>query len=104
MEQCQAKLGFAPYPGTVNLEVLPEDLALWVEQKLTRGAILIPPDPAFCDAVCYPARIAGQVEAASITPHVPGYPEAKLELLAPINVTDALGLSLGQEVEVYFQS
>ena len=103
VEQCQAKLGFAPYPGTVNLEVLPEDVPLWGDLAARPGAVLIPPDPDFCDAVCHAVSIAGRLEGATITPHVDAYPVDKLELLAPVNVMQTLGLSLGQEVEVYFQ-
>ncbi|HLG72609.1 MAG TPA: DUF120 domain-containing protein [Chloroflexota bacterium] len=98
VEQCQAKLGFAPYPGTVNLEVLPEDLLLWNELKAKPGSILTPPDPAFCDAVCHKVTINGRLQAATITPHVPDYPANKLELLAPVNVMETLGLHLGQEL------
>ncbi|MFI5269424.1 MAG: DUF120 domain-containing protein [Chloroflexota bacterium] len=98
VEQCRTKLGFEPYPGTVNLEVLPEDTGLWQELKARDGAVLVPPDPAFCDATCHAVTIEGKLAAATITPHVESYPSDKLELLAPCNVVQALQLSLGQEV------
>lgn len=98
VEQCRAQLGFEPYPGTVNLEVLPEDMDSWQELKAGDGVVLVPPDPAFCDARCHPVTIQGKLAAATITPHVEGYPADKLELLAPCNVMEALRLSLGQEV------
>jgi riboflavin kinase len=101
VEQCRDKLGFEPYPGTVNLEVDPADFDGWRAVKASARVILSPPDPAFCDAVCAPAEIGG-VPAASITPHVPGYPEDKLELLADRGVMRALGLAIGDELEVYF--
>jgi len=100
VEQCRAKLGFEPFPGTVNLEVLPDDLAAWQKLKAGPGPVLVPPDPAFCDAVCHPVTIEGGIKAATITPHVADYPPDKLELLAPVNVMEALGLSLGQEVAI----
>ena len=102
MEQCRAKLGFEPYPGTVNLEVLPEDLAQWRDLQLADGPLLIPPGPAFCDAVCHPAVIQDTLAGATITPHMAGYPPTKLELLAPCNVVERLGLQLDQEVAVTF--
>jgi riboflavin kinase, archaea type len=98
VEQCRTKLGFEPYPGTVNLEVLSEDMASWQELKAQAGVLLVPPDPAFCDAGCQPVTIDGKLGAATITPHVEGYPADKLELLAPCNVMQALQLSFGQEV------
>lgn len=100
VEQCQAKLGFTPYPGTVNLEVLPEDLAAWEELKAVPGVIIEPPDAAFCDAVCHRVSIDGRLQGATIRPHVSGYPPTKLELLAQVNVVETLGLELGQEVAI----
>ena len=100
IEQCREKLGFEPYPGTVNLEVAPEDLALWSELKRRHSTVLIPPDSAFCDASCELVTIEGRIQAATIVPHVPDYPAAKLELLAPCGVMDALQLEFGQEVAI----
>ena len=101
VEQCRQKLGFEPFPGTVNLEVLAEDLELWRALKAEPGgAVLVPPDPAFCDAICQPVTVEGTLAAATITPHVADYPADKLELLAPCSVVQALGLSLGQMVAV----
>ena len=100
IDQCREKLGFAPFPGTVNLEVVEEDVALWEELKGRPGATLVPPNPAFCDARCHPVSIAGRINGATIEPHVPGYPPAKLELLSPSPVVDTLGLIIGQEIEI----
>ena len=104
LQQCQEKLGFAPYPGTVNVEVLPEDQLLWDQLKARPGRIIEALEASFCDAACYPALIGGQVRGAAIVPHVPGYPANKLELLAPVHVTAELGLNLGQEVAIEFDA
>ncbi|HEX6513679.1 MAG TPA: DUF120 domain-containing protein [Chloroflexota bacterium] len=100
VEQCRQKLGFEPFPGTVNLDVLPEDLAMWDELKQQPGIIIEPPDAAFCEAVCQPVTIAGRLEAATIVPLVESYPASKLELLAPRNVMQELELAFGQEVTI----
>lgn len=100
IDQCRDKLGFVPFPGTVNLEVLPEDQALWEQLKATPGPVLQPPNPAFCDALCHAVVIDGRIKAATMTPHVEGYPADKLELLAPAPVIETLGLTFGQEVWV----
>jgi riboflavin kinase, archaea type len=104
VDQCYEKLGFRPYPGTVNLEVVPEDLSAWEEMKRQPGVTLSPPNPAFCDAVCHAVAIDGQLKAATIVPHVAGYPADKLELLASGPVLETLGLSQGQEVTVRLRS
>ncbi len=100
VEQCREQLGFEPYPGTLNLEVLPEDLALWQELRSRQDAVLSPPDGAFCDASCQLVSVAGQIRAATVVPHVPDYPADKLELLAPVSVMATLGLELGQVVAI----
>ena len=99
--QCHEKLGFKPYPGTVNLEVIPEDLQCWEEIKRQPGITLSSPNPAFCDAACHAVSIDGQqLKAAAIVPHVAGYPPDKLELLASGPVVETLGLTPGQELTV----
>ncbi|HLY65736.1 MAG TPA: DUF120 domain-containing protein [Chloroflexota bacterium] len=100
LQQCREKLGFEPYPGTVNLKVLPADMPAWQELQRQPGAILSPPDQAFCDAVCHLVLIQGQVRGATIVPHVAGYPTDKLELLAPEPIVAALGLAIEQQVSV----
>jgi riboflavin kinase, archaea type len=100
VEQCREKLGFAPYPGTVNLEVLAEDMAAWAELKRRPGTVLTPPDSGFCDASCQPVTIQGRIQAATIVPHVTDYPPNKLELMAPCAVVETLRLELGQEVAI----
>jgi CTP-dependent riboflavin kinase len=100
IDQCHEKLGFKPYPGTVNLQVLPEDVEAWEEMKRQPGITLIPPNPAFCDARCHVVSIDGHLKAATIVPHVAGYPPDKLELLASGPVVETLGLTPGQELTV----
>jgi len=100
VEQCRTKLGFEPYPGTLNLTVLPEDIALWQAFKAQAGTMLVPPNPSFCDAICRPVSIQEKLAAVTITPRVEGYPRDKLELLAPCNVMRALQLAFGQEVTI----
>lgn len=104
IDQCEQKLGFKPYPGTVNLEVVAEDLEAWEEMKRQPGVTLSPPNAEFCDAICHPVAIDGQLKAATIVPHVAGYPSEKLELLASGPVVETLGLTPGQELIVRLRS
>ena len=98
LEQCRQKLGFTPYPGTLNLQVIEADMAAWEGLKRDRGIILQPPD-GFCEASCYPADVEG-LPAAVLLPRVAGYPVDKLEIVAPLQLTARLGLALGQELTV----
>jgi len=99
VEQCRLKLGFEPFPGTVNLQVAPDDMALWADVKRLPGPRIEPPTPAFCEAVCHPVLIAGR-PAAILIPHVDGYPDGKLEIVSPVALVAALGLMLGDEISV----
>ena len=56
-EQCLEKLGFIPYPGTVNLEVLKEDVPTLMLIKKEEGITLIPSGPQFCEGRILKASI-----------------------------------------------
>ena len=49
-EQCYDKLGFRPYPGTLNLEISKQSLPELKALRREAGVSLVPPDPAFCAA------------------------------------------------------
>lgn len=99
------QLGIDPHPGTVNL-VLETDTArsAWAALKARPAIVVRPPDPAFCDAHCYHARILGPagtaIDAAIVLPQVGSYPPDQVELVAAVGVRDALGLSEGAPVTV----
>ena len=101
--QFSEKLGFLPFPGTLNL-------------KLDRSVVLDDSDPesirikgfidegrSFGGCICRPARIGG-IRGAIVRPERTSYPPSLLELVAPVNLREALGLSDGDEVEVVLGS
>ncbi len=93
--------GIDPHPGTVNLVLADEThRAVWRQWRLLPGETIEPGDPAFCQARCYPARIAQRIPAAIILPDVPGYPEDKLELVAALPVREHLSIAEGACVTV----
>jgi hypothetical protein len=125
-EQFRRKLGLEIWPGTVNLQVQdPAGLAALVRLRLPPeaadgvpgGVPIEPPGPSasgtdaapgvtrdaeaptYCVGYCFPARIGG-LPAAVVVPHVPDYPEDKLELVAAVRVRDVLGLRPGDPVVV----
>jgi len=98
-EQFSIKLGFAPVAGTFNLQVAGEDQALLDALKRLRGVTISPPEPGFCDAKCFPARIKS-VAGALVIPLVENYPRNLLEIVAPVNLRRALGVNDGEVVEV----
>ncbi len=97
-QQVREKLGFDPYPGTFNLLLEPESLAAW-QALLSAPGLAIPPGEAgYCAARCYPVLVAGQLPAAVMYPEVDGYPADKVELIAPLRLSEALGLAEGDVV------
>jgi CTP-dependent riboflavin kinase len=95
------KLSIDPYPGTLNLEIVdPESLQSFNSLKTKKGVEIIPEDPSFCSAQCYPVLINGQLKAAIVFPLVKDYPENKMELIASEKIKEALFLNTGDLLEV----
>ena len=100
-EQCMEKLGFRPYPGTLNLsmEILEEGQPTVKELRQQEGAKLIPPDPNFCAATVLPVYLGG-VKGAIVVPaeDVNVHGTQILEVLAPLRLRDSLGVKDGDTV------
>jgi CTP-dependent riboflavin kinase len=100
-KQFISKLSIDPYPGTLNLEIVdPESLQTFKELKAMKGIEITPEDPSFCSAQCYPVLIGGRLKGAIVFPMVNGYPENKMELIAPQNIKEALSMKAGDYLEV----
>jgi CTP-dependent riboflavin kinase len=65
-----------------------------------KGIEITPEDPSFCSAQCYPVLIGGRLKGAIVFPMVNGYPENKIELIAPQNIKEALSMKAGDYLEV----
>jgi riboflavin kinase len=95
------KLSIDPYPGTLNLEIADsESLQMLRKLKTMKGIEITPEDPSLCSAQCYPALINSLLKAAIVFPLVDGYPENKMELIAPQNIREALSVKAGDDLEV----
>ncbi len=98
-EQFRDKVGFEPYPGTLNVHVVNSvALAIW----RTRPGILIAPGTSdYSAARCYPVKVGGRETAAWILPEVPDYPADLVELMAPVSLRAALQLKTGDIVSIH---
>jgi riboflavin kinase, archaea type len=99
--QCLEKLGFKPFPGTLNIEAPDQDFLL-VEALRNKQAIqLIPPDKGFCVAKVYPAVI-DEISIAVIIPQEDVRIHGKhiVEILSGVKLRDALRLKDGDVIEV----
>lgn len=101
-EQFVERLGYEPFPGTLNLELTEESVSTrskldeldpiliqeWSDDDRTYGAVL-----------CYPAEIGDEADGALFTPcHliVPkrtDHEDKIIEVIAPENLRDVLGVS-----------
>lgn len=96
--QFKDKLGFNPYPGTLNLQLLPgTDVK---ELRDTTKGIKIKSSEGFHEGRCFKALIMEKLWGAVVVPDVPKYPNDLLEILAPVNLRETLGLKDGVDIEV----
>jgi CTP-dependent riboflavin kinase len=96
--QFHAKLGFWPYPGTLNLNLAGGDWDTARDAMQVAPGIAIEPPPGFCAAKCFAVLIAGRVAGAAILPDIPDYPADKLEIVSAVAVRQELGLNDGDHV------
>ncbi len=96
-KQFRGTLGFDPYPGTLNLQVVDSAaLAAWRAQP----GISIEPSPGYCAAKCFRVHLNGQIDAVWIIPAVSDYPEDAMELIASVRLRDALGIKDGDTIQI----
>ena len=97
-QQIQQKLGFTPYPGTLNLKLSPQSAQS--RSMIEKKAVLkICPQKNYCEGTLFKAFV-GAHECAVVIPKVENYPEDVLEVVASINLRDELRLKNGDNVTV----
>ena len=106
-EQFAARLGYEPFPGTLNLELDAESVRrrgeitgvdavpidAWEDEDRTYGA-------AACYTVTLVADGARYADAHAIVPDRTHHDDDKLEVIAPDELRDALELDDGDPIEV----
>lgn len=96
----ESRFGFRPYPGTLNLVMRG---AAWCRLRslLARSSgIELPPHPGNCGAKCFRVMVEERHPAVLIVPDVPGYPDDKFEIVAPVALRPLLAVADGGEVRV----
>jgi len=107
-KQIFKKLGFEPYPGTLNVK-LNTDYDIKTRQDLEAyPAIEVMgfqnEDRSFGLVKCYPAIIGGKIKGALVTATRSHYDASVLEIIAPSCLRKQLGLKDGNKVKVEIQT
>ena len=104
-EQCLQKLGFKPFPGTLNLEIADENRVIIEAMQAREGIELVPPDPTFCSGFVFPITVDG-IPGAMVAPAEDVRVHAKniIEIISPLGLKDALGVEDGDWVTLTFES
>lgn len=100
--QCDEKLGFTPYPGTLNLEISRDDLFMVESLDLAEGIELVSPDPKFCNAKAFRVLL-GEIKGAIIMPEekVRIHQKNIIEIIAPLNLKTSLNVKDGDMVTLF---
>lgn len=104
-------LGFAPFPATLNVRPMTqEDARIWQDVQKNFPEIPLPPaDNGFCSARLYRVQVegpstsvGGKISGAVLLPEVNGYPKDKIEIIAPVRLKSALGVTDGDQLTLEF--
>jgi riboflavin kinase len=103
-KQIVEKLGFEPYPGTLNVK-LSSEYDMKTRQELEAyPAIEVMgfqnKDRSFGLVKCYPVLIGGRIKGALVTALRSHYDASVLEIIAPMCLRKQLGLKDGNKVKV----
>jgi riboflavin kinase len=99
-EQIQQKLGFDPFPGTLNVRLKRADSGrLKTAFGTSRGISLFPPR-GYLSARCFRVSVMSKIDGAIVIPEKQGYPPDILEIAAPVSLREHLSLRDGDEVEM----
>ncbi|MBU0953025.1 MAG: CTP-dependent riboflavin kinase [Nanoarchaeota archaeon] len=88
------KLGFEPYIGTLNIHMKGKQ-----DLRFFDDPIMVPaPKKGLCQVACYPIAINYTLEGAVVIPKKTRNPKSVIEILAPVNLRETLGLKDGDDV------
>lgn len=96
--QIEKRLSFKPYPGTLNVRLSKKEAnRLKPILQKSKGITIVPPT-GFYSATCFHTMIMNKTRGAVVIPHTPNYPPNVLEIIAPVNLREALSLKDGDLV------
>ena len=101
--QFMKKLGFNPYPGTLNLKLSPTELRKKQELEMYPSLTIEgfkEDQRSFGKVRCFPALINNTVKGAVIIINRTHYDESVLEVIAPVYLRERFNLKEGSKVTI----
>ena len=101
-QQCREKLDFAPFPGTLNLDIEPDYFPLVNELRGADAIELIPHASDGCGGKVIPLAIEG-IRGAIVIPEdkINIHGQNIVEVMAPVGLRESLGLADGHRVTLF---
>ncbi|MDK2781806.1 MAG: riboflavin kinase, archaea type [Archaeoglobi archaeon] len=102
INQISRIIGFQPYPGTLNIRVLPEDLEIRRRLSKKPGYEIKGFESEgrkFGDCKLFIGEVES-IKCGVVIPERTHYPEDVLEIIAPLNLRDKLGLGDGDIIRL----
>jgi CTP-dependent riboflavin kinase len=98
-EQCLKKMGFTPWPGTLNLEIPMDSIDVLEGLKPEEGIELVPPDSQYCSGRVVPVSVEG-IAGAIVLPaeDVRVHGKNIIEIISPKRLKEVLGVEDGDVV------
>lgn len=100
MKQFREKLGFNPYPGTLNIKLDPGSIE--IRKRIIPNIKIsgfLDQNRTFGSGSCFNIMISA-ISGAVITPERTHYPEDIIEVIAPVNLREYLNVSDGSAVQL----
>ncbi len=99
--QCLEKLGFTPFTGTFNVKIRGDTVEAFLQNlQQAPGIEILPGEPNFCKGRCIRVEIANLIQGAVVIPEKTGHLPETLEIIAPVNIRETLGLQDGETVMI----
>ncbi len=101
ISQLRKEMGFAPFPGTLNVRVADDDLPKMKAFFSEKDFELVPDDPQFCSAKVKKVKVNG-ITGVAVFPSedVRIHGNEIVEIISSCHIKDALRLSDGDEVTI----
>lgn len=107
-DSLKESLGYHPFPATLNLRPRDaQDTQIWRRVQSELAGVPLPPAAnGFCSArifrVAITSHAKGRVEGAILLPEVKDYPNDKIEIVAPMQLKNHLGVKDGDQLTLEF--